>query len=71
MKNGKKHNEWHEGVIARIMQHEYDHIEGKIFIEKLSSVRRIMLKKKLNNISTGAIEARYKMIYPQLKKHRK
>jgi peptide deformylase len=67
----QKHNEWHEGVIARIMQHEYDHIEGKIFIEKLSSVRRIMLKKKLNNISTGAIEARYKMIYPQLKKHRK
>jgi peptide deformylase len=66
--NWEKHTEWFEGINARVIQHEYDHIDGTIFIEKLSNMRKIMLKKKLNNISTGNINAKYRMIFPSLKK---
>jgi len=66
--NWEKHTEWFEGVIARIIQHEYDHIDGKIFIERLSNMRKMMLKKKLNNITTGNIKPKYRMIFPKLKK---
>ena len=66
--NWKAHEEWIEGVEARVIQHEYDHIDGKIFIDRLSSMRKIMLKRKLNDISTGNISPKYRMIFPAIKK---
>jgi len=66
--NWVQHEEWIDGITARIIQHEYDHIDGKIFIERLSGMRKMLLKKKLNNISTGNISAKYRMIFPSAKK---
>lgn len=69
--NWEKHEEWVDGVMARIMQHEYDHIDGKIFVERLSSMRKIMLKRKLNDISTGNIDVKYRMVFARAKKGKK
>ena len=54
-----------EGIAARVVQHEYDHIEGVLFIDKLSSLKKKLLKGKLNDISKGKIKTEYKMRYPQ------
>ena len=54
-----------KGLAARIVQHEYDHIEGVLFIDKLSSLKKKLLKGKLNDISNGKIKTEYKMRYPQ------
>jgi peptide deformylase len=51
------------GLTARIIQHEYDHIEGKLFIDRLKPLRRKMLQGKLNDISKGKIKMDYKMMY--------
>ena len=56
----KKHVEKYNGVIARVIQHEYDHIEGKLFTDKISPFKRKMLAGKLTDISTGKISADYK-----------
>ncbi|HLT86158.1 MAG TPA: peptide deformylase [Sphingobacterium sp.] len=58
------------GLAARVVQHEYDHIEGKLFIDKLSPLKKAMLKGKLDNISKGMVEVGYKMKFPNLKKKR-
>ena len=63
-------NEKYEGIIARIIQHEYDHTEGIVFIERLPNIRKVLLRRKLNDISTGKINTGYKMIFPR-KKNRK
>ena len=60
-----------DGINARIIQHEYDHIEGIVFVDRMSSLRRMILKGKLNDISKGKIEVAYKMLFPLLKKGRK
>ena len=67
--------EYHErerfdGIIARVIQHEYDHIDGVVFIERLPHFKRMLLKGKLKDISTGKAEAHYRMIYPKLKRRR-
>ena len=54
-----------QGLAARVVQHEYDHIEGVLFIDKLSSLKKKLLKGKLNDISKGKIKTEYKMCYPQ------
>ena len=54
-----------EGLAARIVQHEYDHIEGVLFTDKLSSLKKKLLKGKLNDISNGKTKTEYKMRYPQ------
>lgn len=59
-----------EGILARVIQHEYDHIEGILFTDKLSPLKKRMLKGKLNNISKGKIEVDYRMRFPELKKRR-
>ncbi len=56
------------GVAARIFQHEYDHIDGILFTDKLSSLKKRLLKKKLENISKGNIDVAYRMRFPKLKK---
>jgi peptide deformylase len=55
-----KHKEEYDGVIARVIQHEYDHIEGKLFTDKISPFKRKMLSGKLNDIANGKISADYK-----------
>jgi peptide deformylase len=54
-----------EGLAARVVQHEYDHIEGILFTDKLSSLKKKLLKGKLNDISRGKIKTEYKMRYSQ------
>ncbi len=49
------------GLAARIIQHEYDHIEGILFVDKLSPLRKRLIKNKLIDISKGIVEAEYKM----------
>jgi len=68
--NFKKHTEVFEGLIARVIQHEYDHIEGVLFTDKLSPLKRRLLKGKLANISKGKIAVDYKMRFPNQKKKR-
>jgi len=65
------HEEEFEGIIARIIQHEYDHIEGKLFVERIPQIRKMLIKRKLNDISIGKHPADYKMIYPKKKIKRK
>ncbi len=56
-----------EGIQARIMQHEYDHNDGILFVERIPSFKRILLKRKLNDITTGKFKPAYKMLYPRKK----
>ena len=56
------------GLAARIFQHEYDHIEGILFTDKLSSLKKRLLKKKLENISKGKVDVSYRMRFPNIKK---
>jgi len=58
--NFKKHTETFNGLIARVIQHEYDHIEGKLFTDKISPLRRKLISGKLTDISKGKIGADYK-----------
>jgi len=58
--NFKKHKEKYDGVIARVIQHEYDHIEGKLFTDIISPFKRKMISGKLNDIASGKITADYK-----------
>ncbi|MGB8705215.1 MAG: peptide deformylase [Gillisia sp.] len=62
--------ETYTGLAARVIQHEYDHIEGILFTDKLSSLKKRILKSKLSNISKGKIKADYKMKFPLQKKGR-
>jgi len=64
----REHDEVFDGVAARIIQHEYDHLEGILFVDRISTLRKTLLRRKLNDISRGAIEVDYKMIFPLLKK---
>lgn len=59
-----------DGLLARVIQHEYDHIEGILFTDKLSSLKKRLLKGRLSNISKGKVEVDYKMRFPQQKKLR-
>jgi peptide deformylase len=64
------YTEEYDGLIARVIQHEYDHIEGVLFTDKLSSFKKRLLKGKLQNISKGKIRADYKMRFPAMSKRR-
>ncbi len=66
--NFKKHTETLSGLPARVVQHEYDHLEGIVFTDKLSSFKKRLLKRKLDNISKGKIDVDYAMRFPKLKK---
>jgi len=55
-------------LAARVVQHEYDHIEGILFTDKISSLKKRLLKKKLENISKGKVNADYRMKFPLIKK---
>ena len=68
--NWEYHEDEFEGYAARIIQHEYDHVEGILFTDHLSPLKRRILKKKLVNISKGDVEVAYRMKFPALKKKR-
>ena len=53
------------GITARVILHEYDHIEGKLFIDYLKPLKRKLLKGKLDDISKGRITVDYKMVFPK------
>lgn len=68
--NFKFHEEELDGIAARVVQHEYDHIEGILFTEYLSPLKKRMIKGKLNNIMSGKISVEYRMRFPSIKKKR-
>lgn len=63
--NFEPHVKTFNGLTARIIQHEYDHIEGKLFIDYLKPLKKKMLQGKLNDISKGRIKVDYKMAFPK------
>jgi peptide deformylase len=62
--NWKVQEEEYDGMKARIIQHEYDHIEGKLFIDYLTPLKKRMLKGKLNDISRGDVKTEYRILAP-------
>ena len=52
-----------DGLVARVIQHEYDHIEGKLFIDYLKPLKRKLLKGKLDDITKGKVKVDYRMVY--------
>ncbi|MGS0748327.1 peptide deformylase [Halpernia sp. GG3] len=63
--NFKKHTETFSDMRARVIQHEYDHIEGVLFTDHLSSLKKKMIKGKLVKISQGEVNVNYKMRFPK------
>jgi len=59
------HTETFRGITARVILHEYDHIEGKLFIDYLKPLKKRMLKGKLDDISKGKVKVDYKMVFPK------
>ena len=68
--NFETHTEEFDGLIARVIQHEYDHIEGVLFTDKVSSLKKRLLKSKLASISKGKISVDYRMRFPKVSKKR-
>lgn len=67
--NGIEHTEEMTGFLARIVQHECDHLEGKMYIDHVSAIRRQLIRNKLNNIVEGRIRCDYPVKYaPRHKK---
>ena len=68
-------NDWNlieqrfKGYAARVIQHEYDHVEGILFVEKISPLRKTLISRKLKEISIGKVDVDYKMIFPQKKRN--
>jgi peptide deformylase len=63
--NFVEHEKSFSGMAARIIQHEYDHIEGKLFVDLISPLKKNLIKGKLNNISLGKVSHDYKMRFPK------
>lgn len=63
-----KHTETFGGLAARVIQHEYDHIEGILFTDLLSNLKKRLIKSKLTNISKGKVDVDYRMRFPGTKK---
>ena len=63
--NFVQHEQEFKGITARVIQHEYDHIEGKLFIDYLSQLKKRLIKKKLDEISMGKVKTDYRMLFPK------
>jgi len=63
----KRHKKTFDGLAARIIQHEYDHIEGVLFVDRISPLRRRIIKNRLTDISKGLVDVDYKMKFPSKK----
>jgi peptide deformylase len=64
----KHKKETFTGLAARVIQHEYDHVEGVLFIDRISPLRKRLIKGKLLDISKGDVDVDYKMKFPLLKR---
>jgi len=60
-----EHTDEATGLYARVIQHEVDHLDGKVFTDRLSNLRRTMLKRKLNDIAAGKVHTKYRMKSPK------
>ena len=58
--NGEEHERWLEGFEARVFQHEYDHLDGKMFVDRLTPFRKQLIKSKLAAMAKGKFSAHYK-----------
>lgn len=67
-RNFEKHTDSFNGLAARVIQHEYDHIEGVLFTDKLPSLKKRLIKNKLKNIAKGKAKVDYRMRPPKAKK---
>ncbi len=63
--NFKEQEEIYEGVTARVIQHEYDHVDGILFTDHLKPLKKKLLRKKLNEISIGKVKVDYRMKFPK------
>ncbi|MBO4489155.1 MAG: peptide deformylase [Bacteroidales bacterium] len=63
--DGQFHEEDFDGLVARVIQHEYDHLEGKVFVDHLSGIKKMVLKRALNDIATGKSRTSYKTVHPK------
>jgi peptide deformylase len=68
--NWELKEETYDGYAARIIQHEYDHIEGVLFTDRISPLKKRLLAKRLSNISKGVVKVTYRMKFPLRKKQR-
>ena len=59
--NLQPHDEWVEGYLARVMQHEFDHLDGVVFVDRLSGLRKQLIRSKLNNLLKGKVHCSYKV----------
>ncbi len=64
------YNEWYDGVLSRIIQHEYDHLDGILFTDHLAPLKKRLLRNKLNGISKGKFDVDYKTVLPREKRVR-
>ncbi|WP_162055331.1 peptide deformylase [Pontibacter pamirensis] len=65
-----EHEDSYDGMNARVIQHEYDHIEGILFTDHLNGLKKRLIKNRLAKISKGDVDADYKMKFPALSKRR-
>lgn len=68
--NFVEHEEVFDGIVSRVIQHEYDHLQGLVYVDRVSSMRKLLLKSKLRDISEGNVDVDYKMIFQNKKKRR-
>jgi peptide deformylase len=66
--NFELHEEGFKGILARIIQHEYDHLEGMVYTDRISNLAKTLLRRKLRDIEKGAIDPPYRMIFAPKKK---
>jgi peptide deformylase len=66
--NWELKEESYTGFAARVIQHEYDHLEGILFTDKVSPLRKTLIRRKLQDISKGKVDVNYRMIFPKQKK---
>ncbi len=60
-----EHEEWVDGYLARVMQHEFDHLDGKLFIDRISPLRKQMIQSKLTSLAKGKVRCSYKVKSPK------
>lgn len=66
--NFQEHDEWVDGYLAVVMQHEFDHLEGKMFIDRISPLRKTLIKNKLKSLLQGRFRCSYKVKLPPVKR---
>lgn len=66
--NFEPREETYQGILARIIQHEYDHIDGILYVDRLPPLKKMLLKGKLRDISEGKVDVDYRMIFPRIRK---